>query len=179
MQRNVADTALRSAREMLKAGAQPSGHPSSTGQAAIWATAIGVVQQFRPDGWEAQAAQLLSHPAALVRYTMLTSLPHPPPEQAVRLLPGLLNDPAASVRWKACETIRRNRCEVALKAVLDLLRRDSEQIVIGECFSAALALGGDRQAVDICVDRLDDPRVSGAMLEQLQSWGSIGQDDGF
>ncbi|NQT20320.1 MAG: HEAT repeat domain-containing protein [Planctomycetes bacterium] len=157
----------RATRRLLLAGAQVPEKPTTTGDAVIWAQALRVLKNFRPEGWEDQCVALLKHPVALVRYTVVENLPDDVPLRVRRVLPELLRDPATSVRAAACRVARKTGDEALLPDVLGLLKRATHRDVIRRAVYAVRSLGGRMICADVCADRLDDKRVAYQMMDHL------------
>ena len=164
------DSLARAAGRLLQDGAQLPEETATTGDAVIWAQALGALEDFRPEGWEDKCVALLKHPVELVRYKVLHNLPTPVSARVKQLLPQLLKDPETAMRYAACYAARKAGDKALLPDVLALLKRETRDDVIERAVGAAKRLGGGEACADICADRLDDKRVADEMMRHLARW---------
>ena len=183
--RGAVDLLAGAARRLLLDGAHPPEETATTGDALVWAQALGALEDFRPDGWEDRCVALLKYPVTLVRYKVLQNLPTLVPARVRQLLPQLLKDPEAAVRYAACLAARKAGDKALLPDVLELLKRETHERVIYQVVYAVRDLGGRAICADVCADRLDDKRVADKMMDAIaqcvlssvSSWGWGGFED--
>jgi len=112
-------------------------------------------ETFRPNGWEEAVDSLLKHPHAFVQHNVLATMPHFVADRFQKQLIDMLNSPRRS---QACRQLGNLGIPEAAEPLLDLLRTDTNSLVINVSYRAAAKCGVTLDRLtEICIDRMDEP----------------------
>ena len=165
--RRPCETLMRLVGTLARDGFHLPYPPSTPGEALIFARGIGLRQEFRPKGWQAELAKALQHPLPFVRRTALENLPQPVPEPYVKLIGECLGNADRDVLVAACKTAVRAKATELRGRVLDVVRNARDHWLLWQADDAARALGGRLESMRILAMRLDEGGIGPECMWRL------------
>ncbi|MCY3021816.1 MAG: hypothetical protein NTW87_22630 [Planctomycetota bacterium] len=158
---------LRAGEMLLARGADVPTVPTSPGEAVFLAMASSLREGFRPPGLKAQWVALLDHEIPYVREKALDYAPLSLTNLLLKQLPALLADSNVDVQIAACHVAEKLKAEQLREPVVKVLATAKEEWLFRAAVSAAYALGGKLDALQVLAARLDDPEMVQRCLERL------------
>lgn len=129
--------------------------PSTPGRAIVWLVALRIDDNFRPQGWQEKARDLLEHEIPFIRYWALTYQPFPLDERAIKLVAKVIEGDNALLQHAACNLARQAKLKEFGPPLMDLLKKSENRSLMSEAFSAARQCGASKdRCLEIAVRRL-------------------------
>jgi len=148
---------IRAGWRLIERGVPVPAGVDSPGQAVLFMLAVGRRPDFRPDGWQDRASELLGHSIPYVRAVTLENLPKPPPDSLHDAIERLLDDDHLAVQVAACDLAATTGADRFQTPLLDLLSRSKDQWLLRSAHNAAIACGTPRDRVlEACINRLGE-----------------------
>jgi hypothetical protein len=156
---------MRAAKVLERRGLAPAATPSTSGQWALWLTALD--RGARPAGWESLLGKALVHPLSYVRQIALERTPPPVPHALVPAVRGALEHGEVDELYAACDLARRAGLTELRPQILAVLSRSRDTQLTSVASYAAFTLGDRQGRVDALVGRLADPATLPDALRDL------------
>lgn len=161
-------TLADAAQALLQRGAPPPESATTPGRAVAWLLALGLNENFRPDGWRESARALIGHEIPFIRDIALRNLPLPLDEATVVLVAEAIEDDFAPVQGAACDLAGKAKLKAFGPPLIAVLKRTQNDWVMRATFRAATECGVDNdRRLEICVRRMK-PRDNEWTLLMLQ-----------
>ena len=131
----------------------------------MWIVALG--KGARPDGWEQELGRVLEHPVQYIRQIALERAPAPLPVAHVPSLQRALAIDDIDLNYAALEVVGRDKIIATKPAIVQILRRTNESMLLNNASNALYSMGAHAERVDTIVSRLADPERLETTLDML------------
>ncbi len=165
--RGACQDLVRAARLLGQRGVAINEKPASAGELILFVSTAGVRERFRPKGWQETFVRALQHELPFVREVAVSNLPVPPPDEAGKLIAGLIEDKDVDVQIAACHYADKWKAAHLREPILRTLRTAKEYWLFTGASEAAWTLGAFKERTEILVDRLDEQGMTVRCLTQL------------
>ena len=166
--RGALSSLIQSAQELVKREKDVPVDPKSPGEIALYLTALGIHDNFRPEGWQEKCLAWQKHESPFIVELTIKNMPKEINETIKNSILNNLQSEDIDVLIAACQKVVDNEMKEAKEQILNILKTTHDRWLINCAVNASYKLDSKWETLQILVSRLDESDKYGELIDPIR-----------